>query len=86
MRMAQTFRRMTYDKDLAITDFIETRMPAGRKRKGVPKHLMHDAKTKFGLKSKSAVLRALNRGRTLKKFESPSWVAARLKHFWASFR
>jgi hypothetical protein len=60
-------RRSPEDKDRAITDFIEARMPADRKRKGVPKDLMQDAKTKFGLNSKSAVLRALSRGKQLKK-------------------
>jgi hypothetical protein len=58
---------LPFEKDLAITNFIEERMPEGRKRKGVPKGLIEDAKTKFGLKSKSAVLRAFSRGKKEKK-------------------
>lgn len=42
-------------------------MPEGRKRGGVPNSLIIDAKTKFGLKSKSAILRAYKRGKKLKE-------------------
>jgi hypothetical protein len=54
-------------RDLALADFIEDGMPDGRKRKGVPKDLIVAAKAKFGLKSKSAILRALSRGKNWKR-------------------
>jgi hypothetical protein len=59
-----------WEKDLAITNFIEDGMPPNRKRKGVPKNLVNDAKKKFGLKSKSAILRAITRGKRWKKLRS----------------
>ena len=52
-----------WDKDVAITNFIEERMPSGRKRKGIPKALINKVKEKFGLTSKSAILRAFARGK-----------------------
>jgi hypothetical protein len=56
-----------WEKDGAIKQFIEENMPPDRKRKGVPKGLMNKAKDKFGLNSKSAVLRAFNRGKKRKE-------------------
>jgi hypothetical protein len=56
-----------WGKDRAITNFIEENMPPNRKREGVPKGLMNKAKDKFGLNSKSAVLRAFNRGKKRKE-------------------
>jgi hypothetical protein len=54
------------ERDLALAKFIEDRMPEGRKREGVPNSLVIDAKTKFRLKSKSAILRANKRGKQRK--------------------
>jgi hypothetical protein len=50
-------------RDLALADFIDKRTPRGRKRTGIPKRVLHDAKVEFGLASKSAILRAYDRGK-----------------------
>jgi hypothetical protein len=55
-------------RDFALAKFIENRMPDGRKREGVPNSLVIDAKTKFRLKSKSAILRANKRGKERKEW------------------
>jgi hypothetical protein len=55
------------ERDLALANFIDDRMPEGRKREGVPNSLIIDAKTKFRLKSKSAILRAYKRGKKRKE-------------------
>jgi hypothetical protein len=56
------------ERDFALAKFIEDRMPEGRKREGVPNSLVIDAKTKFRLKSKSAILRANKRGKEWKEW------------------
>jgi hypothetical protein len=53
-------------RDVELVDFIDEGMPSGRKRDGIPKNLLCDAKDKFCLRSKSAILRAYNRGKTWK--------------------
>jgi hypothetical protein len=47
-------------KDYAITVFVEKKMPSGRKRKGIPKSALYDAKDAFEL-SQSAIIRAYSR-------------------------
>jgi hypothetical protein len=62
----QLFSRAPLVRDLELVDFIDERMPLGRKRKGIPKSLLYEAKDKFGLSSKSSILRAYNRAKSWK--------------------
>jgi hypothetical protein len=60
-------RKDTPYRDLRLAIFVEERMPSERKRSGIPKSLLYEAKKKFGLSSKSAILRAYSRGKRIKK-------------------
>jgi hypothetical protein len=62
----QLMDHRTLTRDIKLVDFIDERMPPGRKREGIPKSLLYEAKEKFGLSSKSSILRAYNRGKRWK--------------------
>jgi hypothetical protein len=62
----QLLSHRTLGRDVELADFIDKRMPPDRKREGIPKSLLYDAKDKFGLSSKSSVLRAYKRGKKWK--------------------